>query len=267
VNAQSYSPIYAPSSSISGGGYQCVNQYNNAPLPYAYFTVNTAVYLYTNSHLHDDPSHVYSSIKPTSGYADSNGVFRPTLTTSLVGQAETLLISCTYAGNTAYANANYAVGYNDVYYNDHSAIWVKIGGSDTGGGTNHGTTTSNRYMQSGPAYDLYYATLGYLIATGVSKVCVNDMALPFGGKFDICNQAGLCTSGVTPWQSPHSQHDRGTAVDVAASAGQGCAAAGGSGVNVPQFINYCVLNGALAQYSYNEGNHAHCGFSAPTWPH
>jgi hypothetical protein len=95
------------------------------------------------------------------------------------------------------------------------------------------------------------------------------MALYVGGKFDICNAAGLCpTTGiVNPWGSPHSQHDRGTAADVAGVGSTQCTNAGGSGVNVDQFIADCVFYGASSTYSFNEGNHAHCGFGVPTWPH
>ncbi len=98
------------------------------------------------------------------------------------------------------------------------------------------------------------------------------MALYVGGKFDICNTSGLCKDKngnpiVAPWSSPHSQHDRGTAADVAATGTAQCTNAGGSGVNVAQFITDCTDNGAYAAYSFNESNHAHCGFSVPTWPH
>lgn len=72
---------------------------------------------------------------------------------------------------------------------------------------------------------------------------------------------------VAPWSSPHSQHDRGTAADVAGVGSAQCANAGGSGVNVAEFIDRCVDNGAIRAYSFNEGNHAHCGFEVPTWPH
>lgn len=47
---------------------------------------------------------------------------------------------------------------------------------------------------------IYYATLDYLaVHPEISQICTNDMALPFGGKFDLGQD----------WQSPHSQHDRG----------------------------------------------------------
>lgn len=76
----------------------------------------------------------------------------------------------------------------------------------------------NPDLSSGPAYGLYYATLAYLAAhPEISQICTDDMALPFGGKFDL-NQ---------DWQQPHSQHDRGTAADVAAIGSLHCANAGG----------------------------------------
>jgi len=179
----------------------------------------------------------------------------------------------------ASSRVDYAVGYSDLFYNDHPEIWVKIGGSNTGGGTYHGTTSYNRYMQltnppyynDGPAYWLYYATQDYLgNHPEITQVCTNDMALPKGGKFDICPLYPLpqgCT-GFTPWTSPHASHDRGTAADVAGTGSTQCANAGGSGVNVDEFLNNCVLRGALAAYSINEGNHAHCQFDDPnSWPH
>jgi hypothetical protein len=141
-----------------------------------------------------------------SGTAHANGVFNITLTTTLIGQAEGLQITCSNAFGSVTATANYAVGYNDVYYNDHPDILIKIGGSDTGGGTGHGTTAYNRYMMSNAAYGLYYSTYTYFNShPAVTQVCTNDMALPFGGKFDIQQT----------WASPHISHDRGTAADVA----------------------------------------------------
>lgn len=259
--------MYAPQSTISGA-YQCLDQYNQG-VPYAYFSVTPVTYLYTNAHLHDNAQHPissvtcntsssYSCISATQGYASASGVFSLSLRTTLIGQAEALSLYCSNGYSYVNATANYAVGYNDVYYNDHPEIWVKIGGSETGGGTGHGTTAYNRYMKSGAAYGLYYATQNYLSAhPEISQVCTNDMALPFGGKFDL-NQN---------WTSPHSQHDRGSAADVAGTGSAQCANAGGSGVNVAEFISYCVANGASSTYSFNETNHAHCGFEAPVWPH
>lgn len=253
--AQSYSPMYTPTSSINGG-YQCLDQYNR-PIPNAYFTVSPGIYVYTNAHLHDSPSHPFSSVSPTSGYADGNGVFNLTLTTTLIGQAEFLYITCSNAAGQVNAIANYAVGYNDVYYNDHPAIWLKIGGSDTGGGTGHGTTAYNRYMMTSAAYGLYYATYDYFNNhPGVTQLCTNDMALPFGGKFDIQDT----------WASPHLSHDRGTAADVAGPGSGQCPAT--NQVVISDFLASCVRNGASAAHSVAEGNHAHCNWADPsTYPH
>lgn len=112
-------------------------------------------------------------------------------------------------------------------------------------------------MMSNPAYGLYNASLDYLAShSGQQRVCTNDMALPFGGKFDIQALAG------NPWKSPHASHDRGTAADVA---GPGSAQCPDSyEVNVSQFLNTCIARGALTQYSINENNHAHCNWANPS---
>jgi hypothetical protein len=271
AHAQSYSPILAPQSSNSGT-WQCLDQYDH-PIPYAYFQFSNGVYFYSNAHYHGPVgTEPVSTSTPSSGYADSSGNFSVTLTTTKVGQEEYQATSCSINGYTAYGNQDFAVGYGDVYYTDQP-IWVKIGGSDTGGGTNHGTTAYNHYLTTSAAYDLYYASEDYLTANpSITQLCTNDMALYIGGKFDICNTLGLCTNSdgspkVVPWTSPHSQHDRGTAADVAATGTGQCTNAGGSGVNVAQFINDCLNHGGYMAYSFNEGNHAHCGFSIPTWPH
>ncbi len=212
LTAQSYSPLYAPQSSISGQ-YQCLDQYHH-PVPNASITMSTGAYVGSGGHFHgnsDSATEPVSSVSPTSTTADSNGIWSVTLTTTLVGQAEVLLITCSNGVGTLNASANYAVGYNDVYYADYPDIWIKIGGTDTGVDTGHGSTFYNRYMQvlppgilnSGPAYGLYNATLSYFSNhPGVSQVCTNDMALPFGGKFDIKALMGQ------PWVSPHSAHDQ-----------------------------------------------------------
>src|SRR6266404_4616970 len=252
--AQSYSPMYQPKSSISGG-YQCLDQYNN-PVPYAYFVITPGIWLYTNSHLHDNSSHPVSSASPYYGYGDVNGVFNFTLATTLIGQAEFLSVTCSNANGQASGTANYAVGYNDVYYNDHPDIWLKIGGSDTGGDSGHGTTANIRYMMSSAAYGLYYSTYTYFANhSGVTQICTNDMALPFGGKFDIQQT----------WASPHASHDRGTAADVAGPGSGQCPAA--NQVIVADFLAACVANGASAASSVNETNHAHCNWADPsTYP-
>jgi hypothetical protein len=193
----------------------------------------------------------------------------------VVGQAEGIL---TYSNlNPNPGTTNYVVGYDDLYYLDHPDIWIKIGGSDTNGGTNHGSTYYNRYMRlwkpnltDGPAYQIYRASIAYLAGHPeiIHPLCMNDMALPFGGKFDICNQKFSVCSAATPWTSPHAAHDRGSAADIAGIGTAQCTNANGTGVNITEFIQRCVDKGALAANSINEGNHAHCAFENPnSWPH
>lgn len=221
----------------------------------------------TNAHLHtagQPRSSIHcaseSQCSPRVGYllngnTTGRGSIQFDLAATLIGQDENVSVRAANGGQTM----DYRVGYSDVYYNDHPEIWVRIGGTDTGANTGHGSTYYNRYMKSDPAYKFFYSTHWYLdVHPEISRVCANDMALPYGGKFDI---------GSTKWTSPHSQHDRGTAVDVAAVGTAQCANAGGSGVNVEEFRQTCINNGAVATASFNEGNHAHCGFESPTWPH
>lgn len=257
--AQSYSPLFAPRSTHREV-WVCVDQYNR-PIPYAYFTVATGYYAYTNAHYHDDPWHVFSTATPYEGYAGSSGEFGFDLATTILAQAEAILMSCSNEFGTVYASADFGVGYNDLYYNHHDGIWHKIGGTDTGANTGHGTTDYNRYMRTDAAYGVYYATLDYLAgAPGQQKVCTNDMALWLGGKFDINALIGA------PWRSPHASHDRGTAVDVAGPGSGQCPDS--YEVNVAAFIDRCVARGALRTYSVNESNHAHCNWANPaTYPH
>jgi hypothetical protein len=85
-------------------------------------------------------------------------------------------------------------------------------------------------------------------------------ALPIGGKFDICASAAAnCRDKngnliIKPWDSPHFEHDKGTAVDVAVVSTQ-CSA--NYLVNSARFRAACVNIGG-AVYTLDEGNHAHC---------
>jgi hypothetical protein len=256
--AESYSPLFAPGSTHREV-WVCADQYNR-PIPYAYFTVATGYYAYTNAHYHEDPWHVFSTATPYAGYAGSSGEFGFDLTTTLVAQAEFLLMSCSNEFGTVYAVADFAVGYNDLYYTHHDGIWHKIGGTDTGKDTGHGTTDYNRYLRTDAAFGIYYATLAYLAATGQQKVCTNDMALWLGGKFDINALKGA------PWRSPHAAHDRGTAVDVAGPGSGQCSVS--YQVNPNIFKQYCVANGALEPNSVAHSDHAHCNWANPaTYPH
>ncbi len=266
AHAQSYSPLCPPNSSICTQWWSCVDLYTGRIIPYCSVNLYTVYYPYTNAHLHESSGHPRSSMvcvnpglcSPSSGQwiagnTGASGYLGVYIITTLIGQAEYVWGMSAYG--TGYSN--YAVGYGDVHYNDHPEIWMRIGGTDTGGGTGHGTTYYNRYMMINPAYGLYYATYDYLaLHPGQTKVCTNDMALPYGGKFDI-NQN---------WTSPHAAHDRGTAVDVAGPGSAQCP--DNYEVNVADFLVRCVARGALSAYSVPEGNHVHCNWANPsTYPH
>lgn len=194
-----------------------------------------------------NPNYFSSAI---SGNTGTIGYIALSLTTGRVSQAEKI----TATSNGGGSSLDYVVGWTDIYYNHHPEIWMPIGGSDTGGGTGHSTTDFNRWMMSSPAYGLYYATLDYLADhPGQGKICTNDMALPFGGKFDI-NKT---------WATPHTSHDRGTAADIAATANQ-CLQQ--YVVDVAEFIQKCV--GRAAHWNVPHSDHAHCGWVDPiTFPH
>lgn len=293
ATAQSYSPLLRPYSTNNTQYWYCRDQYGrylyNCPID-----LRSGYYAGTNAHWHEQYPHKYSSIRCVDPYLNScstttwasylraytsiTGSVGIYVGTTLVGQAEYVYGSTTYpcGFSTCYSDGtiDYAVGYSDVFYNHHPEIWVKIGGTDTGANTGHGTTDYNRYMKldapqfnDGPAYRIYYATLDYLAENpGVDRICLNDMALPFGGKFDICNFPNTpgCTT-VAPWDSPHIAHDRGTAVDVATT-GDKCTKAGGRLVDPERFKEKCMARGG--RWSRVERDHVHCAFEDPsTFPH
>lgn len=256
---QSYTPRFVPQSS-NGQTYVCLDQYNR-PIPYAGWSLSLGVYFYTNAHYHGpESSQPVSALSTTSGYSDSWGYFTFLISTKLVGQAEFVDWACTLGGRTTYGRFDHAVGYY-LDYVDVPSIWKRIGGDETGGGTGHGSTYFNRYMNAAAATKLYNASVAYKNAhPEVTYLCTNDMALYLGGKFDI--------GTATRWSSPHSWHDFGTHADVAGAGSAQCTNQGGTGVNVAEFIDRCVDQGATYSWSVIHDDHAHCGFTDPAkFPH
>jgi len=166
-----------------------------------------------------------------------------TVATTRVGQIESLHAMNDDGGTTT--SYDYGVGYLGLVYIDNSDIFYQTGGSTT----NHGDNTWNHYMTVNAATGLQAAATAYLNEYNPGqKVCINDMALPIGGKFDINDN----------WQSPHISHDQGTAADVAAVAGQ---CPGSYIVNLNLFKSACInIGGANATRSITEGNHVHCNW-------
>jgi len=273
LRAQIYSPLFAP---VTGTFLQftCVIDGTTTPVPNATWSTGIGAYPGSNAHFHgtgpSGSTEPVSTLQPSSGVADGNGDFSFYLNSTLIGQAELFILEC---GGGPYSYYNYGVGYGDVYYNDHPNIWIK-----TGETTAHGSVSYNHYMQlytptTGPAWDLWDATYDYLSThPGVTHVCTNDMALPFGGKFDIEATATI----PKPWVSPHISHDRGTAADVAGPGSGSCPLANQVAVN--DFIASCDRHHGSPGNSIEESYrnpitgvttyHAHCNFANPnTCPH
>ena len=190
---QSYSPLYPPSSNQYFYAY-CT--YYGYLITYCDVTLGTNYYANSNAHFHDSSGHPYSSVSPSSGNTGSSGYLPVTLTTTIIGQEETVYV-CGYTCNYY----DYAVGYNLSWiFWINGTIFNLVGGNTT----NHGDNTYNHWMMEDAAYDIYYTCSDYINAHSLSQCSVNDMALVFGGKFDINDN----------WTSPHLAHDTGRAVDV-----------------------------------------------------
>jgi len=243
--------------------YQCINANNGQVLGGATFTMVSGVYFNTGGHWHNT-NRPYSSVP--GGTANANGVLTTAISTTLFSQAEKLTVTCSAGGYTsAPFNDDYAVGYPDIYWADHPELWLMTGGNTTG----HGDNTFNHWMQAnpatqtGPAYGLYntanYYTQVYLSG---GKICLNDMALPFGGKFDILQNWNV------PAGSPHVSHDRGSAADTQTSTNQ-CQPPYNV-VNPNQYLTTCVQLFGARPYPVSQVDPAdvHCNWSDPaTYPH
>src|SRR5487761_734302 len=161
LSAQSYTPLYGPAT-VNSQQWVCIDESTGYPVPGAQWWIyngGAAYYFHTNDHLHDSPSHPVSGISPTSGTADGNGNFSFSLYPSYVGQAEAYYLYC---GADGYIADNvlfeYAVGYT-IYWVDHPGIQYQIGGNAPG---MHGDNTGNHWMQSAPAYGVYYTAVAWI---------------------------------------------------------------------------------------------------------
>ena len=69
---------------------------------------------------------------------------------------------------------------------------------------------------------------------------LNDASLPWGGVYDICARPGACPDlDIIVWHKPHSEHRRGTVIDVRANGADGAIPAS----NKKQFIDLLVKYG------------------------
>jgi len=195
--AQSYSPLWAPSSSNTLYVY-CEDQYGNfyAGCP-MYLT--PATYAGTNAHTHYSPAALKSAVSPSSCTTGSGGYCTVSINTTPVGQAEYVTITCS-APCAGTAKFQYAVGVT-IYYVSAHGIWTLNGQTAI-----HGNSTAyNHWMTTNAAYGIYNATVMYQTSYP-GLVLANDMSLPFGGMFDL-NGAWTLAAG-------HKSHQFGLDADI-----------------------------------------------------
>lgn len=168
----------------------------------------------SNAHFHNQnrPS---SKISTSSGGPFTNSWINITTDTSgfrtiyaqttQIGQQE-MIVACPAGGGSLCATREYHVRYNDIYWVEEKPEWIHIGGNTTG----HGGNQYNHWMTSAAAWGLYRTAQQFLSEhPEQGKIAVNDMALPWGGRFDI--------EATRRWTGDHSSHGRGTSVDIRAS--------------------------------------------------
>jgi hypothetical protein len=225
--------IFAPNTGNNTEYVGCNNTYPPYQLIPCNVSLSITAYANTNGHFHSVPPPPSSTISPTFGNTGNyTGLQMPvTTTTTQVGQIERLEVVDNDDGDVEYVD--YAVGYDSLVYLGNSNIFAQTGGNSAT--SLHGDNTWNHWMTLNAATELQNAATDYInrYNTG-EKICINDMALPIGGKFDLKNN----------WQSPHAAHDQGTAVDVAVISGQCSAISRNYLVNSDGFKSECTTYGA-----------------------
>lgn len=249
--------VYAPSSTQLLGYANCKNN-NDQIIPACPMRVAAGPYFNTNGHFHNAnrPATLVST-SPSGPFSALIDVTTDALTglvpiygqTTQIGQFERVS-ACPTGGLYPCGGVDYLVGYNDIYWVSERDQWIHIGGNTTG----HGGNEYNHWMRSVPAYAILATATQFLAANPAQgKIAVNDMSLPFGGRFDI--QAN------NRWAGSHFNHSLGKAVDVRGNSGL---------YTIPpqlleQFRLLCLSNGAsLAliedQFNTNGNRHIHCEF-------
>jgi hypothetical protein len=168
--------------------------------------------------------------------------------TPIIGQQEGLIGNPQMPGGIAQVHI-VNVRYNDIYYVEEKPEWMHIGATTMHGGSN----AYNHWMTTTAAYGIWYAAQA-LIAKNPSqgKIAVNDMSLPFGGKFDLA----------VNWAGSHVAHHRGTAVDVRANGAQWSLPSN----KVTEFMQECANYGATTVLHESVGTsneHVHCQWPNP----
>lgn len=179
---------------------------------------------------------------------------------SQVGQEE-WVIACNGPPNPR-TNAGNCKGHNfDVKYSDlknyedtikaNSKIMISWGQTGTHPSNHYGTSfLTERITKIAQEYHKKFSCY-----KEYDPIAINDMALPYGGVFDVYND----------WRGPHYSHHRGKAVDIR------CKPVGSNSVIhtkdhqiIDEFLEICDKHGLV--YSEHElvgqpGEHCHCGIN------
>lgn len=173
-------------------------------LPNRTVTLSNGYRPYTGGHNHDvgtRPTSAYGSLSSRGGTYSGYSGYSFTFTASRVGQTEWIKACCGQNCKTG----NIQVRYPDLsVYSGHSTN-VFIGQTSTHRNNHYGTALlknaisriTRQYRDEFDCYDEY------------EPVGVNDMALEFGGVFDLYPWEGEAKQ----WTPGHKAHDRGKAVD------------------------------------------------------
>jgi hypothetical protein len=237
----------------------CVNQYGQFVTPCA-VGVYPAYYEFTGGHYHNvlpRPTFSLGTVSPTSGlYTDYQGL-PVTYTASKVGQQEAVFACANYCGH-----ANIDVKYSDISAYLGSSTSQFIGSTSWHNANHFGTSFLNNKVTS--ITQTYHNR--YSCRSDYQIVGLNDMALQWGGVFDVCPvaAAGCKNTDQTPkvkqWEPPHSWHHRGKAADFRADPNKPNHIINNA-VIIQDFINICIANGlTFAQHEdAGTGNsHVHC---------
>ncbi len=195
-------PIFAPNSTTTLYA-SCNDQYG--PIPYCNLSLQTGYYDNTNGHTHTDIQAPLSTTSPSSGQSDGSGNLAVNLTTTRVGHQETIY-ECDDDDGICSLN-DYIVGFSGFALVNATSQAILVGQTPYHGNDNY----YNHWMTTNALNGLSNTVSDFLNANpGQGQVALNDMALPYGGVFDLNRN----------WTSPHISHDFGTASDVRGNTAQ-----------------------------------------------
>jgi hypothetical protein len=206
-----------------------------------------------NGHFHSNRPAPDSILEPP--YMTCSGCLM-SITSTKVGRAELIYWTPHPRINCVMSEYTHWVGFADICWVEQKPGWRHVGGNTTG----HGGNEYNHWMTVSAAYGIYYTILDFQARyPAQTKVCVNDMALPIGGKFDIYRN----------WDSPHHWHDRGMAVDINTTDSNACGSQEAGGIPLhlrEEFRQHCIARGADPSRSILEPRNVHCNWPDPFTP-